>query len=117
MEVLTPVQPEPIQQEVRSDLPKDFLDAGITLKNVEFLHHLGLKDEMFNPRIMEKVDFIASKLEDIGHLQDVDMRLGDDGSMTRIDKIYTYLKLLEQSDSLKEKQALIDERMKAYGRS
>ena len=117
MEVLTQAKPEPIQQEVRGDLPKDFLDAGITLKNVEFLNHLGLKDEMFNVRIMEKVDFIASKLEDIGHLQDVDMRLGDDGSMTRLDKIYSYLKLSEQSELLKEKQSLIEERMQSYGRS
>lgn len=116
MEILKPIQPEPITPiiESRESIPKDLLDAGITVKNLEILNHLELKDEMFNPNVMNKVDFIASKIENLEHLQDIDMRLGHDGGMPRIDKIYSYLKLLEQSEKIQEKKNLIDKQLKNY---
>ncbi len=115
MEVLRPAQPEPVvDTPQRTDVPKDLIDAGITLKNVEILNHLGLRNEMFNRNVMEKVDFIASKVEDIRMLQDVDMRIGDDGSMPKIDRIYSYLKLKDQADRIREEGRLITERMNQY---
>lgn len=117
MEVLRPITQEPAtENQSRTDIPKEFLDAGINLKNVEFLNHLGLKYEMFNQNVMEKIDFIASKVEDLRSLQDVDMRLGDDGSIPRIDKIYSYLKLKDQSDRIREEGRIISERMNQYER-
>lgn len=119
MEILQPaVEAAEIINETssRTDVPKELIDAGITLKNVEILNHLGLRNEMFNRNVMEKIDFIASKVEDIRALQDVDMRLGDDGSMPRIDKIYSYLKLKDQSDRILEEQRIITERMNSYER-
>lgn len=119
MEVLRPAEQtsEIIQESSRTDIPKELLDAGINLKNVEFLNHLGLKYEMFNEKVMEKIDFIASKVEDLRSLQDVDMRLGDDGSMPRIDKIYSYLKLKDQADRIREEERVISERIGQYERS
>lgn len=112
MEILQPIRPEPIEiKPEASGIPQEFLDAGINFKNVQFLNHLELKDEMFNPRVMEKIDFIASKLEGLDSLMDLDMRLGDDGSMPRIDKIYSHLKLLEQAEKAKEKLDIINEQL------
>ena len=66
---------------------------------------------------MDKIIFISSKVEDLDSLMDIDMRLGNDGSIPRVDKLYSYLKLVEQSDRMKEKQSLIDEQLKQYGTS
>lgn len=106
---------EPIQEQ-RSDTPKELIDAGMTLKNLEFLNHLGLKEEMFNQRVMEKVMFLSDKVADLRELQDLDMRIGDDGSMPKIDRLYSYLKLKEQADRIHEEEQLIRERMDSYGR-
>jgi len=115
MEILTPIPQEPHQENPQNlGIPQDFQDAGINFKNAEFLNHLGLKNELFNPQIMEKVDFIASKIENLESLQDIDMRLGHDNSMPRIDKIFSYLKLIEQSEIMKEKQELIDKQIQHY---
>lgn len=116
MEVLQP-EPEQTPVQTNSGIPQDFLDAGIDFKNVQFLDHLGLKDQMFNPEVMDKIIFISSKVEDLDSLMDIDMRLGNDGSIPRVDKLYSYLKLVEQSDRMKEKQSLIDEQLKQYGTS
>lgn len=117
MEVLRPVEHvESVETPSRTDIPKEFLDAGINLKNVEFLNHLGLKYEMFNQKVMEKVDFIVSKTKDLMELQDIDMRLGDDGSMPRLDKIYSCLKLKDQADRIREEGRIISERMNQYER-
>jgi len=118
MEVLRPAEQvaEISQEPSRTDIPKELVDAGISLKNVEILNHLGLRNEMFNRNIMDKVEFIASQVKDLMDLQDVDMRLGEDGSMSRIDKLYSYLKLKDQADRIREHERLITERMNSYER-
>ena len=117
METLKPVEEVvPVKQE-SSGIPKDSVDAGINMKNAEFLNHLGLNDELFNTNVLEKIDFMASKIEDVESLEDIDMRLGDDGLMPRIDKIYSYLKLIEQAEGMKEKQELISDKIQRYERS
>lgn len=109
METLTPLpektESAPIQQ--RTDVPQELMDAGITVKNLEFLNHLELKEEMFNPRVMEKMSFLGEHIPDLATLQDIDMRLGHDGSMPRIDKIYAYLKLEQQAGRLRQQQEVI----------
>lgn len=116
MEVLHPAEPVVQQVTQRTDVPKELVDAGLTMKNVEILNHLGLQHQMFNPNVMEKVQFIADKVEDILMLQDIDMRLGDDGSMPRIDKLYSYLKLKDQAERIKEEERIVSERINSYER-
>lgn len=109
MEILTPIQPAQEQPSQSSTaVPQELLDAGINLKNVQFLAHLGLKDEMFNSGVMSKIQYLAEKLPDLADLMDIDMRLGNDGQ-PKIDKIYAYLKLNEQSDKLREQADLIEQ--------
>ncbi len=107
MEVLQPSQPEPISQP-STTVTQDLLDAGINLKNIQFLNHLGLKDEMFNSQVMNKIEYLAEKLPDLADLMDLDLRLGNDGQ-PKIDKMYAYLKLNEQSEKLREQQFLIEQ--------
>jgi len=113
MEILQPVQPH--QENTQNiGIPQEFQQAGINFKNAQFLNHLGLKNELFNPEVMEKIDYIASKVEDVAKLSDIDMRMGEDNTMPKIDKIFSYLKLIEQSEIMKEKQELIDKQIQHY---
>ena len=112
METLTPIQEEP--KESRQDIPKELSDAGIDLKNVQFLNYLGLKDEMFNSYIMEKIQFLSDSVFDVDSLLDLDIRLGEDNGMSKLDKIYSYLKLNEQADKIRNQERLIREQMRKY---
>jgi len=111
MEILKPEE-QPTEAKESSNIPTEFLDAGINLKNVQFLDYLDLKDSMFNSAVMEKVDFIASKLEGLDNLSDMDMRLGNDGSMPKLEKIYLHLKLIEQAEKAKERYDIISNQIK-----
>lgn len=112
MEILTPQQPEPIKETAPS-IPKDLADAGITLKNVEILDYLGLKTEMFNSDIMNKVEEIATLLGD-DDLMELDVRLGNSNGLSKIDKIYTFLKIDAQTKELKRKEALLEQQKNKY---
>jgi len=87
-------------------------DAGITYKNLTFLSHLELKDEMMNPEIMSKVDYLASKLE-LEDLQHLDLKLGYDDT-PRIDKIFGYVKLIEMEENILKEQELIRNQKRNY---
>jgi len=113
MEILQPIQPHQ-ENTQNTGIPQEFQDAGINFKNAQFLNHLGLKNELFNPDVMEKIDYIASKVEDVAKLSDIDMRMGEDNTMPKIDKIFSYLKLIEQSEIMKEKQDIIDKQIQHY---
>lgn len=91
MEVLQPVQSEGSTDE-RYAIPQDLNEAGINLKNLQFLNYLGLKDEILNTKVMEKVSFLSDNL-DMDSLMNIDFKVGQDPSMPRIDRIYSYLKL------------------------
>lgn len=101
---------------VQNNSPKT-LDASMNVKNAEFLLHLGLKYEMYNPQVIEKVQYLADRLPDIKALQEIDIRLGDDGRMPKLDRIYCYLNLLGQSQKIQEEKNLVDENIRSYERS
>jgi len=116
MEQLQPIQPHH-ENTQNVGIPQEFQDAGINLKNAQFLDKLGMKDELFNQDVMEKIDYIASRVEDVLKLEDINMRMGEDNTMPKIDKIFSYLKLLEQSEITREKQELINKQIQHYERS
>lgn len=101
MEVLTPQIETP---ETPFSQHEDTIGEGINLKNLQFLNYLGLKDEMFNGKIMEKVSFLSEHLG-IDDLMSLDFKVGQDPNMPRIDRIYSYLKLDLIS---RDKQAELD---------
>lgn len=104
-EVLTQVENVPEAPISTSD---DVVGAGINLKNLQILNYLGLKDEMFNSSIMEKVDFLGKncELEELMHL---DWKLGQDPTMSKLDKVYSFLKLDMMSRKKKDELSMIDE--------
>jgi len=90
MEILTPEIPQ--EEPNQHAIPGELAESGLNVKNLQFMQYLGLKDELFNPTIMSKVDFLAKNL-DLDSLQHLDFKVGQDPSMPRIDRIYSYLKL------------------------
>lgn len=118
MEILTPEpQIEKIPTPGVVENSAKVLSAGVDLKNAEFLAHLGLQYEMFNPQVIEKVQYLADNLADVKALQALDIKIGDGGNIPRIDKIFAYMKIQAQSREMQEQKALLDERLQRYERS
>jgi hypothetical protein len=112
-EILTPKIETP-PEEKKEFLPQDLLDAGINLKNIEFLNYLGLKTGMFDPDIMGKIREMADYLPDADSLQKMDINLGNPHGVSRLDKIYMHIQLLKQEDKIKEKQKLLNKEKSKY---
>jgi hypothetical protein len=113
MEVLTPIEQIPFERKEPTQA-EPVTEAGIPLKHVEFLSELGLKDQLFNDSVMEKISFISEKT-DLEGLKELALMVGNDGWTSRLDKIYTYLQLSKEKEDYKKKVELIDETLKNYG--
>ena len=114
MEILTPAQPAPQEsQQARGELPPELADHGFTLKNLEILDYLDMKEEMFNSRTMDKVKELSELLGE-NDIQEIDLKLGNPYNLSRLDKIYTYLKLDSQTRALQQKEALLEREKNKY---
>ena len=61
MEILTPNIETP--QEPRADIPiEPSEETNENVKNIEFLALLGMKDEMFNKEVMEKIGYLSKNI-------------------------------------------------------
>ena len=109
MEVLKPAE-ETVSKP--NGINNEITDAGINYKNLTFLDRLGLKDELMNPNVMEKIDFLAERI-DLDELNHLDLKLGYDDT-PRIDKIYSYVKLLEMEENIIKEQELIRNQRRQY---
>ena len=105
-EILTPIQEQP-QQEKEIRIQDPITEEQMNPKNVEFLAYLGLKDEMFNSRIMEKISYLSERINLEG-LKILDLRFGNDGHISKLDKILMHIKLTEQEHDYKERLNLIN---------
>jgi hypothetical protein len=115
MEILTPAEPTAPQESNQNNgqLPPEFADYGFTMKNLEILNYLDMSLDMFDSKTMDKVMEISEMLKD-SDIQEIDLKLGNPYNMSRIDKIYTYLKLNSQSMALREKEMLIEREKNKY---
>jgi hypothetical protein len=113
MEILQPKVEAPVE-ESKPSLPQELIDSGINLKNVEFLSYLGLKNDMFNPDVMSKIQDMADYFKDVDALQKMDVDLGNPHGVSRLDKIYMHVQLLKQEQEIKQKQELIDKEKSKY---
>lgn len=91
------------------NFPQELADSGITMKNLEFLDYLGMKDEMLNPETMSKIEEIGKYIKNTDDLMKIDLQLGE-SRIGKLDSIYSYVKLLELEADLKIKQDLINQR-------
>lgn len=114
MEILQPIVEQP-KEKVEQHDPLPGEEKLPSLKHIEFLSELGLKDEMGNETIMEKIDYLTRKT-DINGLKELSLRVGNDNWTSKLDKIYSYLKLSEEKNELNRKVNLIDETLNNYGR-
>jgi hypothetical protein len=101
-------------EEVKQQLPQDMVDAGVDLKNIEFLSYFGLKHEMFDRDVVSKVKEVAEFVGDVEKLRDFDLRLGNPYGVSRLDKVYMNVQLLKQEQEIKQKQELIDKEKSKY---
>jgi hypothetical protein len=112
MEILTP---EKVNiQEPKGDIQADQIEQAVELKNLEFLNYLEMNDSVMDMNVMEKIQFLSDNVFDVDSLLDLDIRLGNDNGMSKLDKIYTYLKLNQQADKIREHERLIREQMRKY---
>ena len=104
----TPPEPQP------QSLPQELIDAGINLKNIELLNYLGLKNDMFNPDVMSKIQEMADYLPDVEALQKMDINLGNPHGVSRLDKIYMHIQFLKQEEEIQRKQELLNKEKSKY---
>ena len=91
MEILTPNIETP--QEPRADIPiEPSEETNENVKNIEFLALLGMKDEMFNKEVMEKIGYLSKNIS-FDELQELAIRSGNDTQVSKLDRIFTYVKL------------------------
>ena len=112
MEILNQPLPEQPKETIGNPDPKT--EAGMTLKHAEFLSHLDLKDKLFDDVVMNKISFIADRI-DIDKFRELVLKVGNDGMMPKLDKIYTYMQLSDEYTKLEERQSLIKETLNQYG--
>lgn len=110
MEILSPQIPE-VKQETRFTEPVP--ESPIPLSHVEILAELGLKDKLFDSEIMDKIAFISERA-DLDRVKELSLKVGNDGWISKLDKIYSYLQLSEERDSLRKKQDLITDTLRQY---
>ena len=104
MEILTPhIEPtEPIIQ-----IPLEPTEESpINAKNVELLALLDMKGEMYNKEVMDKVDYLTKTLS-FDELSELAIRSGNDTRTSKLDKIFTCVKLSKMESEAKRKTDLI----------
>lgn len=103
---------EPIQE---SNTPKQHTEgtgyvSDIPLKSLEFAEYLGVKNEVHSSDVQEKVNFISENTENVFDLMQLDSKLGEG---PKLDKIYTYLKLLDNEKQLANRMSIINQKRHA----
>lgn len=109
MEILQPEAPQEPKAPVE---PTPTVEQTKNLKQIQILQSLGLKDQLFNEDIMEKVDYIAERVA-LDEFDDLFVRVGNDFT-PKIDKIHQILQLREMDKDLEKKKNLIKEQLKQY---
>ena len=109
-------QPEetPTQNVTSGEIPQELMDTGLNLKTMEFLNYLEMKDEMFNGEVVDKVKFLTNFIPEVKDLWRIDTKLGVTNGMTKLDKLYSYVKLLEQEARIKQESDLISNAKKQW---
>jgi LPS O-antigen subunit length determinant protein (WzzB/FepE family) len=106
MEHLTQAQPE--QSQEMTDGGSTMSD--ITLDQAKAIDFFGVDQNDYES--VEKIDKILGYVPSIDELRFLDLKLGNDGTMSRIDKIYVYIEMLKQNEELQNRQELVKERIR-----
>ncbi|MFA6712137.1 MAG: hypothetical protein WCS33_05470 [Candidatus Caldatribacteriota bacterium] len=111
MEVLKREQPVESIKSVTPEVDASF--DPIRPEIIDALKYLGLTESIYDEEVMDKVneiiDFTGS-----GDFQELDLRLGNPHNMTKLDKIYSYIRLMKQSVDLQQREAMLQQERNKY---
>jgi hypothetical protein len=111
MEILQPEQP-PIKSEPFEPVPTTEQTPNLT--HIQMLSHLDMKDKVFDDSVMEKIAFIAERM-DYPSFEELSLKIGNDSwATTKLDKIYYHIKLSDQYMEGEKRQNIIREQLKQY---
>jgi hypothetical protein len=110
MEILQPAVEQPKQEPVAEH---STVEATPNLNHIQMLSQLGLKDQVFNDEVMEKISYLAERITP-EELENLSIKVGNDGWTSKLDKIMTIIQLRDVDKKLKEKRDLIREQIQQY---
>jgi len=95
--------------------PTDDNFNAVNPESIEALKYLGMTDSLYDEDVMDKVSEII-EFTGSGDLQDIDIKLGNPHGLSRLDKIYSYIRLMKQSVALQQKEAMLHQEREKYTR-
>lgn len=115
MEVLKPAEVEKQsvpEQGQKSEITEQTFN-GISLSVLENLNYLGMMDRMFDAEVIDKVQTITDYL-DGRDIFEFDTQIGNPYMLSKIDNMYSYIKLEQQEHDLMNKEQLIRQQKEKY---
>lgn len=111
METLTPEKPQ-VKSEPKEPTPTTEQTPNLT--HIQMLSHLDMKDKVFDDSVMEKIAFIAERM-DFPAFEELSLKIGNDSWATsKLDKIYYHIQLSDKYMEGEKRQNIIREQLKQY---
>jgi len=111
MEILTqeiPREPLPQHEEVPT------IEQTPNLTHIQMLSHLDMKESLYNDDVMDKIAFIAERM-DYPAFEELSLKIGNDSWATsKLDKIYYHIQLSDKYMEGEKRQNIIREQLKQY---
>lgn len=102
----------PMQTETSGEAIKDsseFSVSGISLRQAEMMQYFGVNMNDYDA--LEKIDAFLEFFPSIDDVRMMDLRLGQDPNMKRIDKIFVQVQLHRQHQKALEEKNLLEQKM------
>jgi c-di-GMP-related signal transduction protein len=112
MEILKPVEQLVREIQTQSE-PTDETISSVNPKTIEMLKYLGLETSLYDNDVMDKINEIVEFLGD-QDVMEFDLKLGNPYGISRLDKIYSYIRLAKQSEEIRRKDSLLRQEMNKY---
>lgn len=114
MEILKPIETvETVETQTAPSEPSiELMDNSLTPETISTLKYLGLTDSLFDDVVMDKVKEIAEYLGE--DLEYVDISTGNPHNLSKLDKLYSFVRLKKQADNIRERELLIHEQLMKY---
>lgn len=109
MEILRPVQPQSSNSQTESKEPGPIPgDLQFTQNEIDAIKYLGVTDGIFDDETMSKVKEIVDYFK-TGDIEAIDLKLGNPYGMSRLDKVYSYMRLSKQADDIRNRELVIEQ--------
>lgn len=114
MEILKPIEPTAVSETktAPSEPSIELMSNSLTPETISTLKYLGLTNSLFDDVVMDKVKEISEYLGE--DLEYVDISTGNPNNLSKLDKLYSYVRLKKQADNIREREFLIHEQLMKY---